>query len=164
MIPECEEDARRAGVDVSTVHPRLWTSSLRRTKETAAMIKHDVRADGWVTMRPRRWRNIDELHAGIFDGMTYDEIKEVAPDEFAARKENKLGYRYPRGESYLDVIERLIPPIHEFERLHDPVLIVSHQGVLRVIYAYLMGLPRDQAPFVSIPLNTVIKLTPSTYV
>ena len=118
MIPECEEDARRAGVDVSTVHPRLWTSSLRRTKETAAMIKHDVRADGWVTMRPRRWRNIDELHAGIFDGMTYDEIKEVAPDEFAARKQNKLGYRYPRGESYLDVIERLIPPIHEFERLH----------------------------------------------
>ncbi len=28
--------------------------------------------------------------------MTYDEIAEKDPEEFAMRKKNKLGYRYPR--------------------------------------------------------------------
>ena len=39
--------------------------------------------------------------------MTYEEINAQYPLEFAARQENKLSYRYPRGESYLDVIHRV---------------------------------------------------------
>ena len=35
---------------------------------------------------------------------------------------------------------------------------MGHQGVLRLIYAYLVGRPREEAPSLSIPLNTVIKL------
>lgn len=41
--------------------------------------------------------------------MTYDEIRETMPSEFEARLADKLRYRYPRGESYLDVIARLEP-------------------------------------------------------
>jgi len=37
------------------------------------------------------------------------------------------------------------------------------QGILRIIYAYFMGLDRKDAPYVSIPLNTVIKLQPHAY-
>jgi broad specificity phosphatase PhoE len=39
--------------------------------------------------------------------MTYEEIAETYPEEFERRKSDKLAYRYPRGESYLDVIHRL---------------------------------------------------------
>ena len=145
-------------------HTRLWTSSLRRTINTARHISHNVQEnDGWVTMRPRVWNNLDELYAGIFDGLTYDEIRSRAPEEFAQRQQNKLSYRYPRGESYLDVIARLDQLIHELERQHDPVLIVAHQGILRIVYAYMMGVEREKAPFVKIPLNTVIKLVPGAY-
>ncbi len=31
--------------------------------------------------------------------MTYKEIEVAAPEEFGDRKRDKLGYRYPRGES-----------------------------------------------------------------
>ena len=31
--------------------------------------------------------------------MTYEEIEEKDPEEFAMRKKNKLGYRYPRCHS-----------------------------------------------------------------
>ena len=75
-------------------HTRLWTSSLRRTKNTARHIKHDIQSDGWVTMRPRVWNNLDELYAGIFDGLTYQEIQDRAPEEFEQRQQNKLSYRY----------------------------------------------------------------------
>lgn len=47
-------------------------------------------------------RNLDEIYAGVCDGMTYAEIEATFPEEFARRREDKLGYRYPRGESYLD--------------------------------------------------------------
>ena len=118
---------------------------------------------GWVQMRPRIWKNLDELYAGICDGMTYEEIAETYPEEFACRKKDKLKYRYPRGESYLDVIHRLDPIVHEMESYQHPLLIIGHQGILRVLYAYFMGLDRSEAPKQSIPLNTVLKLTPKTY-
>ena len=42
---------------------------------------------------------------------------------------------------YLDVITRLDPIIHEIERSRDPILVVGHQGILRVIYACVGGMP-----------------------
>mmetsp|Transcript_44109 Transcript_44109/g.64827 ORF Transcript_44109/g.64827 Transcript_44109/m.64827 type:complete len:528 (+) Transcript_44109:288-1871(+) len=155
---------------------RLWTSTLRRTKETAQFIKHpsithpgnkqtddqdEVR--DWVQLRPLPRRNLDELYAGTCDGMTYKEIEQVYPEEFARRQSDKLSYRYPRGESYMDVILRLEPLAHEMERTREPILMIGHQGILRILYAYFMGLSRDEAPYVSIPLNTVIKLEPHAY-
>ena len=95
--------------------------------------------------------------------MTYEEIEANFPDEWARRNTDKLAYRYPRGESYLDVIARLEPIIIEMERHREPLLIVAHQGILRIIYAFYMGLSRTEAPYVSIPLNTVVELVPGPY-
>ena len=39
--------------------------------------------------------------------------------------------------------------------------LLAAQAIHRVLYAYLMGLPREQCVDVSIPLNTVIKITPT---
>eukprot|EP00303_Exanthemachrysis_gayraliae_P004718 CAMPEP_0206010758 /NCGR_PEP_ID=MMETSP1464-20131121/12157_1 /ASSEMBLY_ACC=CAM_ASM_001124 /TAXON_ID=119497 /ORGANISM="Exanthemachrysis gayraliae, Strain RCC1523" /LENGTH=649 /DNA_ID=CAMNT_0053384393 /DNA_START=9 /DNA_END=1959 /DNA_ORIENTATION=- len=157
------------GVEVPA---RLWTSGLLRTRQTAEFIPHPkitiqlpepLGKTEWVQMRPRAWHNLDEIYAGVCDGMSYDEIKAKYPDEYEWRKKDKLAYRYPRGESYLDVCHRLEPIIMEMERCSEPLLIVAHQGILRIVYAYFMGLPREEAPYVSIPLNTVITLQPGTY-
>jgi broad specificity phosphatase PhoE len=95
--------------------------------------------------------------------MTYEEIEEKFPEEFARREADKLAYRYPRGESYLDVIARLEPIIIEMERHREPLLIIGHQGILRIIYAFYMGLTRAEAPYVSIPLNCVVQLDPHAF-
>ena len=63
----------------------------------------------------------------------------------------------------MDVTLRLEPLAHEMERTREPILIVAHQGILRIIYAYFMGLDRKDAPYVSIPLHHVIKMTPHAY-
>ena len=150
---------------------RLWTSTLVRTKETASFIEHysfshtwdNGDTIDWVQFRPKPRRNLDELYAGVCDGMTYREIEQVFPEEFRRRQEDKLCYRYPRGESYMDVTLRLEPVAQEMERIREPVLIVAHQGILRILYAYFMGLDRREAPYVSIPLNNVIELQPHAY-
>ncbi|KAL7560999.1 hypothetical protein ACA910_006403 [Epithemia clementina (nom. ined.)] len=150
---------------------RLWTSTLRRTKETAQFIEHNTihytwdngDSGEWVQFRPMERRNLDELYAGTCDGMTYKEIEQVFPEEFQRRQHDKLTYRYPRGESYMDVTLRLEPLAQEMERTREPVLIIGHQGILRILYAYFMGLDRKHAPYVSIPLNYVIELSPHAY-
>ena len=40
------------------------------------------------------------------ENLTYEEIQEKYPEEFAARDQNKLAYRYPSGESYQDLVAR----------------------------------------------------------
>ncbi|KAG8371464.1 hypothetical protein BUALT_Bualt13G0090300 [Buddleja alternifolia] len=105
----------------------IWTSTLQRTILTASPI---------VGFPKVQWRALDEINAGVCDGMTYEEIKKNMPEEYESRKRDKLRYRYPRGESYLDVIQRLEPVIIKLERQRAPVVVVSHQAVLRALYAY----------------------------
>lgn len=38
------------------------------------------------------------LWQGICEGLTYEEIAERYPEQFAARDQNKVHYRYPSGE------------------------------------------------------------------
>jgi broad specificity phosphatase PhoE/predicted kinase len=138
----------RVGPDVV-----LWTSTLQRTIETAEVVGLPFRA----------WRALDEIDAGVCDGMTYAEIANVMPEEYRGRTMDKFRYRYPRGESYQDVIQRLEPVIFELERERAPVVVIGHQAVLRALYAYMMDRPPNECPFVSIPLHTVLELEPTAY-
>jgi broad specificity phosphatase PhoE len=131
----------------------VWTSTLRRTLQTARPLSE----------RSVAWRALDEIDAGICEGMTYEEIRQRMPDVFAARAADKLRYRYPRGESYEDVIQRLDPLIIQLERQRTPVLVIAHQAVLRALYAYFMDQPPQTCPTLPIPLHTVIELTPTAY-
>jgi broad specificity phosphatase PhoE/predicted kinase len=131
--------------------PVVWTSTLQRTVATGAIIGAGA----------QNLKALDEIDAGVCDGMTYAEIKDEMPEEFSARARDKFRYRYPRGESYADVIQRLEPVIVELERQRAPVLIVAHQAVLRALYGYLMGRPQDECPYLEVPLHTVIQLTPT---
>ena len=45
--------------------------------------------------------------------MTYEEIEQLYPEDFKRRQEDKFNYRYPRGESYLDILSRLDPLVME---------------------------------------------------
>ncbi|XP_051143149.1 6-phosphofructo-2-kinase/fructose-2,6-bisphosphatase-like isoform X2 [Andrographis paniculata] len=127
----------------------IWTSTLQRTILTAGPI---------VGFPKIQWRALDEINAGVCDGMTYEEIKRNMPEEYESRKKDKLRYRYPRGESYLDVIQRLEPVIIELERQRGPVVVVSHQAVLRALYAYFADRPLKEIPHIEMPLHTIIEI------
>jgi len=164
----------------------VWTSTMRRARETAAELK---------CKRLVEWRALREIEVGVCDGLSYEQVKTRFPEEckFEAsaipkdtrhtiplthhlpfsppsttppdrsRHTDKLRYRYPRGESYLDVINRLEPIIYELERQDKPLIIVAHQAVLRCLYAYFLDLPADEIPFLSIPLHTLIRLEAKAY-
>ena len=66
----------------------VWTSQLKRTIQTAAKIDAPK----------EQWKALNEIDAGICEGLTYQEIAKQHPEEFALRDQNKYHYRYPNGE------------------------------------------------------------------
>eukprot|EP00127_Corallochytrium_limacisporum_P002109 Clim_evm3s108 gene=Clim_evmTU3s108 len=137
-------------------HLAIWTSTMNRAVETV---------DGLPCAQTVRWKAMEELNAGDVDGVKVDEFKTKYKREYEMREAHKFSYRYPGagGESYQDLVTRLEPVLFELERNIMPVLIVAHRGVLRCLYAYLNDIPAQDAPNISIPLHTVIKLVPSAY-
>lgn len=156
LSPAGQQYASRLGVFLGELLPEdahVWTSSLRRTVETGSHV-HGAKT---------AWRSLDEIDAGECDGLTYAEILDRFPTEYAARKRDKLRYRYPRGESYQDVITRVEPVVFELERVREPIVVIAHQAVLRAIYGYLQQIPPERCPHLDMPLHTVIKLVPGPY-
>ncbi|KAI9109160.1 hypothetical protein K1719_019783 [Acacia pycnantha] len=127
----------------------IWTSTLQRSILTATPIAGHPKI---------QWRALDEINVGVCDGMTFEEIKRNMPDEYESRNKDKLRYRYPRGESYLDVIQRLEPVLIELERQRAPVVVISHQAVLRALYAYFADRPLKEIPHIEMPLHTIIEI------
>ncbi|XP_044090396.1 6-phosphofructo-2-kinase/fructose-2,6-bisphosphatase 1 isoform X2 [Neovison vison] len=99
---------------------------------------------------------------GVCEEMTYEEIQEHYPEEFALRDQDKYRYRYPKGESYEDLVQRLEPVIMELER-QENVLVICHQAVMRCLLAYFLDKSSDELPYLKCPLHTVLKLTPVAY-
>lgn len=131
---------------------KIWTSQLKRAFRSADGIKAPV----------EQWKALNELEAGIFDGLTYKEVQEKYPEEYELRYQDKFKYRSPRGESYNDLKVRLEPVIMELERQRN-ILVVCHQAVLRVLLAYFLDHPSDQLPYMRVPLHTIYKLTPIAF-
>lgn len=69
---------RRAFDDATQV----WTSTLKRTAQTARHLQY----------RSKTWKALDELDAGVCDDMTYDQIAELYPEDYAARDDDKYNY------------------------------------------------------------------------
>lgn len=131
---------------------KVWTSHLKRTIQTAEALGVPY----------EQWKALNEIDAGVCEDMTYEEIQENFPEEFAMRDQDKYRYRYPKGESYEDLMHRLEPVIMELER-QENVLVICHQAVMRCLLAYFLDKSAEELPYLKCPLHTVLKLTPVAY-
>ncbi|XP_023564186.1 6-phosphofructo-2-kinase/fructose-2,6-bisphosphatase 1 isoform X3 [Octodon degus] len=131
---------------------KVWTSHMKRTIQTAEALGVSY----------EQWKALNEIDAGVCEEMTYEEIQEHYPEEFALRDQDKYRYRYPKGESYEDLVQRLEPVIMELER-QENVLVICHQAVMRCLLAYFLDKSSEELPYLKCPLHTVLKLTPVAY-
>uniref|UniRef100_A0A672YXM0 6-phosphofructo-2-kinase/fructose-2,6-bisphosphatase 4-like n=1 Tax=Sphaeramia orbicularis TaxID=375764 RepID=A0A672YXM0_9TELE len=131
---------------------KVWTSQMKRTIQTAECLGVPY----------EQWKSLNEIDAGVCEEMMYEEIQEHYPLEFALRDQDKYRYRYPKGESYEDLVQRLEPVIMELER-QENVLVICHQAVMRCLLAYFLDKTADELPYLKCSLHSVLKLTPMAY-
>lgn len=117
----------------------LASSDLGRALATAAAVAEATDLEIFVDARLR------ERSYGELEGMTWAEIERERPADFARLKAHDPGYRPPRGESLMDFRERVLGTLTELARAAAGAraAIVTHGGVLGVLYREVMGIPWD---------------------
>ena len=95
---------------------------------------------GWT---PVRNSNLRELDIGIWEGLTWAELKERYPEEWQARLADIVNYRVPGGENLHDLQGRIIPVINDIVERHrnEEALVVAHGGANRVVLLNAIGAP-----------------------
>jgi len=71
-----------------------------------------------------------------------------------------FSFRFPGGESYSDLINRLESVVIDMEQQLGPAVVVSHVSVLQVLVSYFRSTPVAECMGIEIPIHTVLKFVP----
>ncbi len=131
--------------------PYIFTSYRKRALETAAPI---------AEMHPEAilisLTELDEIDAGVCDGMRYEDIRRTMPKEFAARAADKYHYSYPQGEGYASMRARVERGLRKALFLSGGVqgtVIIGHQAVNRTILSLFLFRRTADVPYIYVPQN-----------
>ncbi|KAI9597147.1 bifunctional 6-phosphofructo-2-kinase/fructose-2,6-bisphosphate 2-phosphatase [Syncephalis fuscata] len=134
---------------------QVWTSPRKRSFNSACHFEYPVQV--------RQRAQLAEINPGDCDGLNAEGVKTKYPEEWAKHQQEPYRHRYPRAESYLDLAVRLEPVILELERETDDVLFIAHLSVMRLLYGYLLNIPENEIPKITVPRDTLIEIVPSAY-
>lgn len=129
--------------------PYIFTTAKRRSIEFAKPLMAD-HPDSVVMHLPE----LDEIDAGVCEGMTYEEIRMRFPSQFAARSRDKYNYVYPDGEGYVTMGERVNRGFRKALFLSGAApgtLIIGHQAVNRVILSLFLYRRHADVPYIYVP-------------
>jgi len=117
----------------------VYTSDLNRAVRSAEIIA------GPYGIKPVETPDLRERSFGIWEGMTFSEIKEKYPEEFESWANNPLKYSPIEGESTLGVKDRIIPSLTKILDNHkgENIAVVAHGGVNRIILCHFLGIPLE---------------------
>jgi broad specificity phosphatase PhoE len=133
-------DTLREGHGLSKFAP-VFSSPLIRSIEGARIVAGQISET--ITIE-----DFAEVHFGLFEGLTADEIRERHPEDFAQWDADRLAptYTYPGGESRADFAARvdcgtdkMLALWNASEAATDSALLVAHRGVIRQIVRRLTG-------------------------
>ena len=111
----------------------VWSSPLERARAIGEMVARD---HGLVCRTDER---LIEMDFGHMEGARRDDPAYLA-------EKGKLLARYPAGESYLQAAARVYPFLDELKRTcgQDTVLVVTHNGICRMIATYFLDMTVDE--------------------
>jgi len=115
----------------------------------------------WELVRVRA--TLSQLNLGQVEDLTHDEIKASFPEEHKRHCLDPYNHRYPRAESYHDLVIRLEPIIMELERDPHSILILADASVLRCIYAYYIEASPFLIPSLVLDSGELVIMQPEAY-
>lgn len=113
----------------------VYTSPMRRTRETAAIV---ARPHGLEPIPRDALREIDHGH---WEGLRRSEVEQRFTAEYAAWEDDPFTLAPEGGETGLAVMARALPALREIVRQHPGgrVLVISHKATIRLTLASLLG-------------------------
>ena len=143
----------------------VYCSPLSRALKSAEIIAKPF------GIKPAEIPDLRERSFGIWEGMSFDEIREKYPEEFKAWADNPMKFSPMQGESTLEVRDRVVEALDKIledrsqgvkgsrgetnnslessnPRILEPffsegIAIVAHGGVNRIMLCHLLGIPLE---------------------
>jgi probable phosphoglycerate mutase len=138
---QAEEAARKLQALVPHYEDLAYVASpMTRTRETMEILR------ATLGLHPEVYRLDDrlvELTFGVWEGMTWKEVRKAEPALAALREQDKWHYAPPGGgESYAMLVDRIRPILDDLTR---DTVIVAHGGVARAFLSICCGVSSRQA-------------------
>ena len=164
-IPLSEEGTEQANVIGKTFQrialKQIFCSSLSRAVETSKQIEKCH--PGLNALRDER---LSEIKFGEFSGKTLKEVAAEKPEFLETREINPWNVRWPSGENYQDVQDRLKSFLKDnglklTEIQSENIVIVSHETTNRVLIGMLMNLDKESVMGIAHPNHVIYRLSPN---
>lgn len=122
---------------------KVYVSNRKRAKDTASIIlgknKLSLTQECSIDNLLKEDSRINELNFGEFEGKTYEEIGKLYPEEQKLWEIDWKNFTPPSGESAVDFFLKVKSFMKSIKKQPEGnYLIVTHGGVIRMIYAYLL--------------------------
>lgn len=111
-----------------------YTSKLKRAIQTAQEIVK------FHKLKLIKKGELNERNYGKWEGLTLKEVKQKYFDDYKKYEKDRYKTRPPKGQSFFDLRKRIEPLIKKIikQNKDKTILIVSHNGPLRIIIGILM--------------------------
>lgn len=115
----------------------IYSSDLSRARQTAEPISN------FLSMKLLIEQNLRERHYGIFERLTYAEVRRKFPEDYARFEARDPDYAFRTGESLRDFSGRSIAILSKIATENEGrnILVFTHGGVLDKLYRHVTGLP-----------------------
>ena len=134
-------------------HADFVASPLGRARETMEIVRASL------GLEPHSYRLDDrlrELNYGHWEGMLQDDLPHIDPHGLAERSLDPFRWRPHNGESYADLLVRVIEWLDSIDR---DTVVAAHGGVSRCLRAHVLGLDPSSIPDLESPQDRVLSLT-----
>ncbi|AUM94714.1 TPA: alpha-ribazole phosphatase [Clostridium botulinum] len=118
---------------------KIYISDRKRTRETAERILERNKLYKKEKKIIYKEEKLNELDFGIFEGKSYEEIGFLYPKEQERWEKDWKNFAPPKGESAVEFYSRVENFMKHIQKEEDgDYLIVTHGGVIRMIYSYIL--------------------------
>ncbi|MGH8764083.1 MAG: histidine phosphatase family protein [Burkholderiales bacterium] len=125
----------------------IYSSDLARTRQTAGP------SANFLSLKINLEKDLRERHYGIFERLTYAEVKVKRAAEYARFAARDPEFDFVSGESLLEFSRRSIAALSRIAGAHagQHVLIFTHGGVLDELYRHINDVPMSAVREFGIP-------------
>lgn len=118
---------------------KIYSSPQKRALKTAEILSKSCNVD-YISLK-----DLQEMNMGKWEGLSWKEVEEKYPNEYKEWYLNRRYTKTPDGESYQDMLERVLKAINKIikENTND-VVIVSHSAVIMCLQCYVTNTPFNE--------------------
>ena len=115
---------------------KIYSSPQKRALKTAEILSKSSNVD-YISVK-----DLQEMNMGKWEGLSWREVEENYPNEYKEWHLNRRYTKTPEGESYQDMLDRVLKAIHKIiNENNENVVIVSHSAVIMCLQCYVTNTP-----------------------